>query len=257
MAGGVRFMRATKNLRWNDTRHKPIYTAVGSELRLPTDCDCIPCDGYYSGNYNGAYPEFFHGFYSGNYGLDIGILYIGSNDGLSKKFRLFYHTLSNTAYTTDNIVDLYEDVDFGDTVMLLSYLDHNGLVTEVKRNGRKIGQIKVNLTSSAYKKFKTGCWINRELNIAANRDNYLNKHKYRVYFDNASFVESTLTATQKINGSYYVAWDDTFGDLIKELEGGRNGLEPYEDLNDVIDKSYSRVINGFVKDFVSMNLRSK
>lgn len=106
--------------------------------------------------------------------------------------------------------------------------------------------MEVNLKSDAYESFKKGSFINRELNLASNRDNYINE---RLFFEDAKFGNATLTAVEKINNSYYVAWDDTFGDL-QVYSDEKYNPHPYVE-------SRTRVRHGFVEDRVSMNLRMK
>jgi hypothetical protein len=162
------------------------FVAVSSELTLPTVYGCREND--YNSK-NGAFPEFFHGFYdSHNYGLDIGVIYKGG------RFRLAFWSYHNTQPTQWFTSSGFR-VPSNRRVILSSYFKNGYLVTRCKdTHGKVLACLDVKLTTKAYNVLSNGCYINREMVIAMNKNS---DGKFEVpasaYFKNSKFSRTTLT----------------------------------------------------------------
>ncbi|ABR50251.1 hypothetical protein Amet_4170 [Alkaliphilus metalliredigens QYMF] len=158
------------------------YIGIASTLKLPNNC------GFEKDSaatvYDGVFPEFIHGFYKNSYGLDVGVIY------RDKKFKLFYHSFSNTCNPTDGDVEV--NVSKRDTIELKTYLSGNKILAEAWKNSVKLKTLSIPLTSAAAQAFAGGAKINRELVIAANRHPYI---PCDAYFSDTTFSKSTLTTT--------------------------------------------------------------
>lgn len=235
---GYRILRATKNESLSNSKNKPIYIGVSGTLKIPTAYAAVNDSA--PEVYDGVFPELFYGFYAGSYGIDIGLIF---RDQVWKVFVQSPNALSGTTYGESAISPTLRP---DDVIEVKSYLGGTDQICiDVYKGGTKIKSFIGKLKPAAYTAFKGGSYVNKEMNIATNRTSgYL---KTGAYFTNAHWYDCTLTTT-----SYsYVKWDDTFGHVIINKDGG-DDREIWD--RNLLSHSAS-VSNGYVKDIASIDFR--
>lgn len=180
--------------------HESIYTGVSSKLVLPSTCSCRP--NLPDGNKNGAFPEFFHGFYNTvnnvQYGLDTGVLYTTEKNP-SGEFRLFVSGAENTVAWYDSPIA----VPANRTIYLQSYLEGGYLINRAYSDrdmteASKIGSLDVSLSAKAYNSLILGCYINREIVLAVNKNRKTQNYELPAdcYFSMVEFTETSTRVRQ-------------------------------------------------------------
>lgn len=163
-----------------DVLNNKFYKGITTDIKLPERCDSKDDDGYV---FDGVFPEFIHGFYKNNYGIDVGIVFRKS------KFKLFYSALSSTA-SVKYEEKIISDVNKGDTIRLVTYIDNNKIIAKVLKNNRTKASITAYLKNGAANSFRYGAIINREIVMAANRSDYI---PTPAFFSDTTMYNSTLT----------------------------------------------------------------